>query len=276
MILTKYITKSCIIPHMSASTKPEALRELTHLLFEKRKLPDVGTALDQIFAREATESTGIGHGIAVPHARITGLKTLMCAVGRAPQGIDFSAIDRQPVELVFLICYPPTEQTAYLNFVATVTRILSHTELRQRIMQAATAEEFYDLLEDASRNFTEKPEQNASQVKAAPEVVRKPDAHTDLVLLARLQLYQEMLVSARTGKSELKQKVDRIRSLIDPRILKHYDRVAKARPPALVSVEGDTCQGCFMRLPSKFVQQVRQESEHIHTCPNCSRYIYVV
>ncbi len=276
MILTKYITKSCIVPEMTATTKPEALRELTHLLFERRKLPDVGTALDQIFAREATESTGIGHGIAVPHARITGLKSLMCAVGRAPHGIDFMAVDRLPVEIVFLICYPPTEQTAYLNFVATVARILSQQDIRERIMTAETAEEIFDLLEDASRNYNERQEQATSKVDTDPEIAEKPDAHTDLVLLARLQFYQEMAATTRTGKSELKQKIDRIRSLVDPRILKHYDRLTKARPPALVAVEGDTCQGCFMRLPSRFVQQVRQESEHIHVCPNCSRYIYVV
>jgi predicted nucleic acid-binding Zn-ribbon protein len=49
-----------------------------------------------------------------------------------------------------------------------------------------------------------------------------------------------------------------------------------SRAPALVAVEGDTCQGCFMKLPSKVAQQVRQDTDHIHTCSNCSRYIYVV
>ena len=276
MILTKYITKSCVLPQMTAQTKAEALKELTHLLFEKRKLPDVGPALDQIMAREATESTGIGHGIAVPHARVTGLKGLMCAVGRAPAGIDFMAIDRLHVQVIFLICYPPTEQTTYLNFVATVARILTNHGCLSALMQAQTAEEIYDLLEDASRNFSEKHEQIALKLKADPEIARTPDAHADLILLARLQLYQEMLVTARTGKAELKQRIDTIRSLVDARILKHYDRLAKARPPALVSVEGDTCQGCFMRLPSKFVQQVRQDTEHIHIWSSCGRSIYVV
>ena len=82
--------------------------------------------------------------------------------------------------------------------------------------------------------------------------------------------------SARSGKKQIRERIDHIRELVSPRVIRHYDRLNKARPPALVPVEGDTCQGCFMKLPSQFVQQVRQDPEHIHTCPNCSRYIYVV
>lgn len=115
MVLTKYITKACIVPQMQAKTKADALKELTHLLFEKKKMQEVGPALDQIMAREITESTGIGRGIAVPHARVTGMKTLACALGRVPEGLDFMAIDRKPVHLIFLICYPPAEQTTYLT-----------------------------------------------------------------------------------------------------------------------------------------------------------------
>ena len=103
-----------------------------------------------------------------------------------------------------------------------------------------------------------------------------PDAHADLILLARMQLYQEMLDGARSGKTEIRQRIEKIRSLVDPRLLKHYDRLMRGQPPALVPVEGDTCQGCFMKLPSKFAQQVRQDAAHIHTCSNCSRFIYVL
>ncbi len=89
-------------------------------------------------------------------------------------------------------------------------------------------------------------------------------------------MLRKMLKETKSGKAELRQRVEKIRSLVDPRILRHYDRLMKGQPPALVPVEGDTCQGCFMRLPSKFAQQVRQDSGHIHTCNNCSRFIYVL
>ncbi len=276
MLLTKFIPKNCIVPTLESTTKADALKELTHLLFDKKKMKGVGPALDQIIAREVTESTGIGRGIAVPHARVTGMRSLACAVGRSPEGLDFLAVDRKPVHLVFLICYPPTEQTTYLNFVATVARLLSDPARLQKMLKAGTADEMFDILETDSQQFLEKPEKKGEALKADPDLGKVMDAHADLILLARLQLCQEMLTSAKTGKSEIKQRIDTIRSLVAPKILAHYDRLMKSRPPALVSVEGDTCQGCFMRLPSKFVQEVRQDPDHIHTCSNCSRYIYVV
>ncbi len=275
MVLTKFITKSCILPRMEATNKSDALKELAHLLYDKKKMKDVGPALDQIMSREVTESTGIGRGIAVPHARVPGMKTLACAVGRIPEGLDFMAVDRKPVHLIFLICYPPIEQTTYLNFIATVAKLLGDPEGLKAMMAAETGDEMYDILEQRSESFSEGDDIKKVAV-ADPGLVSMPDAHADLILLARLQLCQEMLAAAKTGKAQIKQRIDNIRSLLDERVLSHYDRVMKARPPALVPVEGDTCQGCFMRLPSQFVQQVRQDPDHIHTCSNCRRYIYVV
>ncbi|MBN2311469.1 MAG: PTS sugar transporter subunit IIA [Candidatus Hydrogenedentes bacterium] len=276
MILTKYITKGSVLSQMTATNKADALKELTHLLFEKKKMESAGPALDQVLAREVTESTGIGNGIAVPHARVTGMKSLACAVGRIPEGLDFMAVDRRPVHLIFLICYPPTEQTTYLNFVATVAKLLGDDDHLQGMLAAADADDMYRILEEISETFTEHHEQSVKKLRADPALDKVGDGHADLILLARLQLCQEMLATTRSGKGQIKQRIDSIRALVEPRILKHYDKLMKSRPPALVPVEGDTCQGCFMRLSSKFVQQVRQDPEHIHTCTNCSRFIYVV
>ncbi len=276
MVITKFIAKTCIVPELAAKNKSDALKELTHFLYERKKMKNVGPALDQIVAREATESTGIGNGIAVPHARIPGMSALACAVGRAPKGLDFLSVDRKPVEIVFLICYPPAQQTTYLNFVATVARLLSDHAKRRAILDAKTADEIFDVLEAMSTAFTDDHEAKLKQMKADPQIARTKDGHADLILLARLQLHQEMYAAAKTGKKRVQSRIDAIRSLVDARILKHYDKLMAGRAPALVPVEGDTCQGCFIKLPTKFVQQVRQDMEHIHTCTNCSRYIYVV
>jgi nitrogen PTS system EIIA component len=276
MILTKYMMKSCVLPEIESKNKADALKELTHLLFTKKKHKSVGPALDQILAREVNESTGIGRGIAVPHARVTGMKSVSCALGRVPDGLDFAAVDRKPVHFIFLICYAPTEQTTYLNFVATVARLLRDPKNYKTLLAAPDAESMCKFLEDSSRAFSEHAEQHPRKMKTDPSIEKLEDGHADLILLARLQLCQEMLDSARTGKTQIRERIERIRNLVTPRLLNHYDRLMKSRQPALVSVEGDTCQGCFMRLASKFAQQVRNDPEHIHTCPNCSRFIYVV
>ena len=277
MLISKYTGVSCIVSDLKADNKADALKQLTHLLFDVKKLKGVGPALDQIMARETTESTGIGHGIAVPHARVSGLKNLMCSIGRVPGGLEFMAVDKRPVHLIFLICYPPTQQTTYLNFVATLAKMLRNKDSFARLIKASGENEIFAALEELSVSL-EKPEElyGKQQVKAEPGVLDAKDAHADLILLARMQLCQEMFETARTGKKQIQQRIDNIRALVNPRILKHYDRLIKGRAPALVPVEGDTCQGCFMKLPSQFAQQVRQDTEHIHTCPNCSRFIYMV
>ena len=276
MLISKHITKSCVVHELSAKSKPDLIKELTHLLFDKKKIKGVGPALDQIIAREATESTGIGHGIAVPHARIPGMKTLACAVGRVPEGVDFMAIDREPVKLVLLICYPPSEQTTYLNFVATAAKLFTDAKNLDLLMKAKDANALYAMIEKLEKDFDTAHEATIRKWRTDPAIEQVRDGHADLILLARLQLQEEMHKSAKTGKTRMKTRIEEIRRMVEPRILKHYDKLMKGRPPALVPVEGDTCQGCFIRLPSKFVQQVREDSEHIHTCINCSRYIYVV
>ncbi len=276
MLITKFIAKSCIVAEINSKNKSDALKELTHLLYEKKRMNNVGPALDQIVAREATESTGIGNGIAVPHARIPRMKNLSCAVGRISAGMDFMAVDRKPVRIVFLICYPPSQQTTYLNFVATIARLLSDKENMDAVMNAKKNEEVFAVLESASESFAEAHERAVKGVKTDPAISKMKDSHADLIVLARLQLHQEMMETAKSGKTRIKARIEDMRGLVDPRILKHYDKLMKGRAPALVPVEGDTCQGCFIKLPTKFVQQVRQDMEHIHTCSNCSRYIYVV
>lgn len=276
MIITKYIAKSCILPELEATSKADAVKELTHLLFDKKRMKNVAPALEQVVAREVTESTGIGHGIAVPHARIPGMKNLACSVGRIPAGLEFMAVDRKPVYLVLLICYPPTQQTVYLNFVATVAKLLSDKENQGKVLAAKTAEDIHMTLQLLAEEFTATHEKAVKKVTADPGISKVHEGHVDLILLARLQLEEELLTAAKTGKKRIRERIEGMRSMIDARILRHYEKLMAGRAPALVPVEGDTCQGCFIRLPSKFVQQVRQDPEHIHTCINCSRYIYVV
>jgi nitrogen PTS system EIIA component len=276
MLLTKFMSEDCIIADLGTQNKADALKTLTHLLYDTKRIKAVPPALDQIMAREMTESTGIGRGIAVPHARVSGLTKLVCAIGRSPEGIDYMAVDKKPVHLIFLICYPPTQQTIYLNFIATLARLLREKDQLARLLSAKTSAEIFAELDKFS-TAAEKPEETfKSKLQADPEILKARDAHADLILLARLQLCQEMFDSARTGKKAIKDRIDAIRALVDPRILKHYDRLMKGRPPALVPVEGDTCQGCFMKLPSQFAQVVRQDGDHVHTCSNCSRFIYIV
>ncbi|MDB4433178.1 PTS sugar transporter subunit IIA [bacterium] len=276
MLLTKFISKSCVAPEIEATSKAAALEELTELLFKRRRLKGVGAALEQVMGREAIESTGIGHGIAVPHARVAGLKDLMCAVGRASDGLDFIAVDREPVHLIFLICYPPSHQTTYLNFIATVAKLLRKEDSLQAILEAPSAADIFQVLEDLSETLV-KPEERFAQDRAEQtEVGGEKGTHSDLVLMARLELCTEMLESARAGKDQIKRRIANISALLEPRTIEHYRRLKKGRGAALVSVEGGVCQGCYRQLPTELAQRLYRARGILHRCSHCNRFIYAV
>lgn len=277
MLLTKFIPDGCIACDLGATNKAEALRELVLLLFRSKRLKGMSAALEQIMAREAVQSTGIGHGIALPHARVSGLDDLYCAVGRASKGLDFQSVDKEPVHLVFLICYPPAKQTTYLNFVATVAKFLRDDAPLEAILKAESAEDLFSILEDLTGNLLE-----PGEVLAREEMTTDADTESrsyvsaDLVLLARLELCTQMLESARSGKEEIQQRIASIEALLDPGVLEHYRRLKRRRGPALVAVEGGVCQGCFRQLPTELEQRLYRRRKLLHRCSNCNRFIYAV
>lgn len=277
MLLTKFIPEGCIACDLEAANKADAIRELVHLLFRTMRLKGMSAALEQIMAREAVQSTGIGRGIALPHARIPGSKDLLCAVGRASKGLDFRAVDNEPVRIVFLICYPPAKQTTYLNFVATVAKFLRDDGPLEAILEAESATEIFTILNELPERLLEPEEAPAGEkMTADPDTESRSYLSTDLLLLARLELCTEMLDSARSGKDEIQQRIASINALLDPSILEHYRRLKKRRGPALVAVEGGVCQGCFRQLPTELEQKLYRRRGLIRRCPNCNRFIYTV
>jgi len=276
MLLTDYLSADCVLPEVQTKIKADALKELTDLLIKNRKLKGLEAALDQIMARESTESTGIGNGIAIPHARISGLKSLYCAMGRFKNGIDFSAVDRKPVYLVFAIFYPPTQQTTYLNFIATLVKMFKNKSHQEIIMKADSAADVFAALKELSLPLEAPEEYYDVKGQTDTALLEARDAHVDLILLARLQLYYEIYETTKANRAKIRERINNIRGLIDEKVLRYFDRLMRARPPAIVPMEADTCQGCFVRLPTQFLQQVRDDTTMIHTCRNCNRFIYIV
>jgi mannitol/fructose-specific phosphotransferase system IIA component (Ntr-type) len=277
VLLTKFIPEGCIACDLEAANKADAIRELVLLLFRTMRLKGMSGALEQIMAREAVQSTGIGRGIALPHTRVPGSEDLLCAVGRASKGLDFRAVDNEPVRIVFLICYPPAKQTTYLNFVATVAKFLRDNGPLEAILEAESATEIFTILNELPERLLEPEEALANEkMTADPDTESRSYLSTDLLLLARLELCTEMLDSARSGKDEIQQRIASINALLDPSILEHYRRLKKRRGPALVAVEGGVCQGCFRQLPTELEQRLYRRRGLIRRCSNCNRFIYTV
>ena len=146
MNLLDLISPRCIKVSLQAQTKKEVIGELVDLLVSMKKLPHRDAILDALLEREEVGSTGIGHGVALPHAKCAEVKEIYVACGTAPQGIDFDALDMEPVYIFFLILAPRTAPGQHLKVMAILTRLLSRAAAREALLQARDADEFYTVL----------------------------------------------------------------------------------------------------------------------------------
>ena len=136
------------IVDLKATEKEGVLRELVDVLATAPEITDRQAFLKAIMEREEIMSTGIGIGIAVPHAKIPSVKDFVMAIGRAKQGIDFEALDERPVYLVVMIGASDQQKDEFLKVLAQVSLLLKNRGLRKWLMEAEGAQEIMALLAD--------------------------------------------------------------------------------------------------------------------------------
>jgi PTS system nitrogen regulatory IIA component len=146
MKIVEFLRFDAVIANLSGATGPAVLAELCRPLAAACKM-DSQKLLDTLLEREKLGSTGIGEGVAIPHGKVPGLPGLMASFGRAPQGIDFRAIDGRPTVLFFALFAPENSAGAHLKALARISRIFKNPAFREAILRAGTAEEIYRLIE---------------------------------------------------------------------------------------------------------------------------------
>ncbi len=125
------------LPSLQSKKKAAVLEELVQPLVPARVTRHPQVVLDLLAQRESLGSTGIGKGVAVPHARSTLIFERAILIGRSARGVDFEAVDEMPVHLFFLIVAPPVERDpVYLQLVAEVVRAVRLVKTRQRLIEA--------------------------------------------------------------------------------------------------------------------------------------------
>nr|WP_181447976.1 PTS sugar transporter subunit IIA [Dissulfurirhabdus thermomarina] len=125
-----------VLPELAAGSKPEVLRAMAAHVAAAEPGLDPERVYTVLMEREALGSTGIGEGVAIPHGKIAGLDRLVISVARSPRGVEFDAVDRQPVRLLFLLLAPEAAATAYLRLLARVSRLMKSREVRQALLGA--------------------------------------------------------------------------------------------------------------------------------------------
>lgn len=147
MELREFFSEDVIQLGLEGTTKDEVLKELIAVLGLDEK--SEGILYKMLKRRENLGSTGIGKGIAIPHCRSLVVNRLRVAFGRKPEGLDFKAIDEQPVYNVFLIVAPPLEvSNQYLPVLGKIAQFSKEPDVAARLGEIQTPREFLSLLEE--------------------------------------------------------------------------------------------------------------------------------
>ena len=154
MMIDDMLDRAAISLRVTASDKRKALAVTAEIAARSFSL-DTGDILDALLEREAVGSTGVGHGVAVPHARLTGLDRMRAVFVRLEHPVEFASIDDQPVDLMFALFAPPNAGAEHLRALARVSRLLRQGTLREQLRQARTADALHALLvQDANVKTT--------------------------------------------------------------------------------------------------------------------------
>ena len=146
MRLTDILQPDCIKVPLEAQAKQDAIRELVDLLCAQCDIAAREELNNAVWQREQTRTTGIGHGIAIPHGKCNGCGALCMAVAKPAKPIDFKSIDGRPVDLIFLLASPPDQTGPHIEALATISRMLNDTSFHAAINRATTSQEIYDLI----------------------------------------------------------------------------------------------------------------------------------
>lgn len=151
MNLKQIVAPGAIVPKLTGATRDEVITELVDVLVASGAAAQAtrDDLVKRILARERQGSTGFGKGVAVPHVKHESVKVMRAAIGLSPRGIDFTALDRQPVYSVFLLLSPANDPESHLRAMESIFAVLTKDTFRRFLRQATTVDQVVTLLEEA-------------------------------------------------------------------------------------------------------------------------------
>lgn len=152
MNLADILTRDLINPDLKAKTRWEAIDELIDFLISQQKIKpeDRPAIINVVKKRETSMSTGIGFGIGIPHASTDLIYEVVGALGRSKQGINFDALDNQPVKLVMLFLVPQGQFQKHLHTLANIAKLLHNKDFRHALEESPDADAMMKIIREQS------------------------------------------------------------------------------------------------------------------------------
>jgi len=148
MELHEIISRECVKTPLEHTDKKGVIDELVDLLAGQGLVSDAGSFRETVWAREQTRTTGIGHGLAIPHGKSEVVTELAMAVGKPAEPIDFASIDGKPVRLVVLLASPVDKTSEHIQALARISRLMTAESFREKVYAASAADEVFELFRD--------------------------------------------------------------------------------------------------------------------------------
>lgn len=153
MKIIEFLNEKAITANMKATTKEGVLKELVDTLAKAEGIKNREDLVKVLMNREALGSTGIGQGVGIPHAKTNAVKKLVAALGICAQGVNFDALDGEPVHIFFLLVAPEDSAGPHLKGLARISRLLKDKYFRESLKQLGDEKAILKLIreEDAKK-----------------------------------------------------------------------------------------------------------------------------
>ena len=153
MRISDILQEERIKVNLISKSKLDVIKELVDLIGNSDSVLDHKDVLNSIIEREKAMSTGIGNGVAIPHGKCTGVKSMVGSLGIVKEGIPFDSIDGKPVNIVFTLIAPVGPSGPHIKALSIVSRILNSNDTRKRLLNCNTPKEVVSILEHEEKKY---------------------------------------------------------------------------------------------------------------------------
>jgi PTS system nitrogen regulatory IIA component len=153
MKIVDILSERLVIPELQGTSKDAVLQELAQHLSSVHPEINAKQLVDVLWERERLGSTAIGDGIAIPHAKLPGLRSVLAAFGRHRRGVDFQSLDGNPTKIFFLLVAPEDSVGQHLKALARVSRLLKDASFRARLVSADGRAELYSCIHEEDEKY---------------------------------------------------------------------------------------------------------------------------
>lgn len=155
MKVSELLKPEFIISDLKGETKEEIINELIDLFKDDSRIEDIEKVRSAVLDREKVMSTGVGKGFSIPHGKTNAVKEIIGAFGKIKSGIDYDALDGNPVNLVFLLVGKDNLISTHIKLLSRISRLMNKDDFRHRLIEANNADEIVKLFNDEEEHFLE-------------------------------------------------------------------------------------------------------------------------